>query len=88
MILFIELRQGPAYIALMQGRDGRREFETGEGSGPRPRQSRRGAMTQEFNHVEDQSSRFNEFVGSALTGLMVVLFGVVSIVSVLSLVHV
>ncbi len=45
-------------------------------------------MTQEFNHVEDQSSRFNEFVGSALTGLMVVLFGVVSIVSVLSLVHV
>lgn len=44
-------------------------------------------MTRSFNQVSEDS-RINEFVGSALTGLMLVVFGVVSVVSVFSLIHI
>ena len=45
-------------------------------------------MTTQFNHASAQSSQSNEFVGSALTGIMLFLFSVVSVISVISFVHV
>jgi len=45
-------------------------------------------MTQEFNRAPAETSPTNEFIGSALTGIMLVLFSVVSVMSVISFVHV
>jgi len=44
-------------------------------------------MTTNFNHASAEGSRTNEFIGSALTGVMLFLFGIVSVVSAVTLVH-
>jgi hypothetical protein len=44
-------------------------------------------MTTNFNHASAEGSRTNEFVGSALTGVLLFLFGVVSVISAVSLFH-
>lgn len=45
-------------------------------------------MSFQTNHIQAEASRFNEFVGSALTGLMLVVFSLASITSVIALVHI
>jgi hypothetical protein len=42
-------------------------------------------MTTNFNHAE--GSRTNDFIGTALTGVMLFLFGIVSVVSAVTLFH-
>jgi hypothetical protein len=44
-------------------------------------------MTTNFNHASAQGSQTNEFIGSALTGIMLFLFGMVSVVSAVALYH-
>jgi hypothetical protein len=72
--LFIETSSGQAYVSFIEGRGGHEEFR---GRMSRPESKGEVAMTQ-FNHVPEQSSRFNQFVVSAFMGTMLVLAGLLS----------
>jgi hypothetical protein len=74
LYLFIETSSGQAYLPLIEGRGGQEKFR---GRQRRPDLNGEIAMTQ-FNHIPEQSSRFNQFVVSALMGTMIVLAGLLS----------
>lgn len=72
--MFIELQSGRPYLPLIEGRGGHEEFpRVAEPPGVKGEV----VMTQ-FNHVPEQSSRFNQFVISAFMGTMLVLAGLLS----------
>jgi hypothetical protein len=63
--------------------------QSGEGQMTSPETSQGDVvMTHNSNHVPAQTSQFNEFVGGALTTVVLVAFAFVSIVSLVSFVHI